>query len=467
MVTKSLSVEDKVNVIKSFAEEIINEEELKELFKTKKKIVAYDGFEPSGQIHIAQALLRALTVNKMTSLGIHFKFWVADWFGMLNNKQGGDLEKIKLVGEYFIEVWKACGLDMKNVEFIWASDFIKEHPEYWETVLKLSMNASVNRVLRCGQIMGREESTNNPSAQILYPLMQASDIHHLGADIAQLGLDQRKVNMLARDIFPKLGLKPPVAVHHHMLLGLKEPGENKIIIDKVLKKDEIVNLSDDFIFKFKGIKKRESLPDYVIKSFDNEVGKKGEYVNLEVINNEGKEIGGFLQQPFDAEWIQEDLSGNVFFILFKKNKKGVFIRVLRKISEMDRKIELKMSKSKPNTAIFMTDSKEDIFRKFKKAYCPEKIEEDNPVLEYAKYIVFEKYKEIIISRDEKFGGDLKIKSYEELRDLFVNGDIHPVDLKNTIAKYIDEMIEPVRQHFEKDKNARELLKKVKALEVTR
>lgn len=364
MVEKSLSIDEKVEIIKSFAEEIINEDELKELFKTKKKIVAYDGFEPSGQIHIAQGLLRALTVNKMTSLGIHFKFWVADWFGMLNNKQGGDLEKIKLIGEYFIEVWKACGLNTDNVEFIWASDFIKQNPEYWETVLKLSMNASVNRVLRCGQIMGREESTNNPSAQILYPLMQASDIHHLGADIAQLGLDQRKVNMLARDIFPKMGLKPPVAVHHHMLLGLQ----------------------------FKETNTEDSI---------------------------------------------------------------------------NRKIELKMSKSKPNTAIFMTDSKEDIFKKFKKSYCPEKIEKDNPVLEYAKYIVFEKYDKIVIERYQKFGGDLKVKGYDNLRDLFVKGDIHPVDLKNTIAKYINEMIEPVRQHFEKDKKAKELLKKVRELEVTR
>ncbi|MCK5452209.1 MAG: tyrosine--tRNA ligase, partial [Candidatus Aenigmarchaeota archaeon] len=210
-----MDVEDKIDLIKSFAEEIIKEDELRELFRTKKRIVAYDGFEPSGQIHIAQGLLRAITVNKLTSCGIHFKFWVADWFAMLNNKYGGDLEKIRVVGEYFIEVWKASGLDMKNVEFIWTSEFINKHPEYWETVLRLSSNATCQRVLRCGQIMGREDSINNPAAQILYPLMQAADIHHLGADIAQLGLDQRKVNMLAREVAPKLGLKKPIALHHH------------------------------------------------------------------------------------------------------------------------------------------------------------------------------------------------------------------------------------------------------------
>lgn len=360
----ALSVDKKIELIKSFAEEIINEEELRELFKSGKEIVAYDGFEPSGQIHIAQGLLRTLTVNKLISCGVKFKFWVADWFGMLNNKLGGDLQKIHIVGEYFIEVWKACGLDMKNVEFIWASDFIKKNPEYWETVLKLSMNSTINRVMRCGQIMGREESTNNPSAQILYPLMQAADIHHLKADIAQLGLDQRKVNMLARDIFPRLGLKPPIAVHHHMLLGLQH-----------------------------------------------------------------------------------------------KNTEGM--------SSIDKKIELKMSKSKPETAIFMTDTKEDVFRKFKKAYCPEKEEKDNPILEYAKYIIFEKYKEIIIKRPEKYGGNLKIKSYDELKELFIAGKVHPLDLKDTIARYVDELLQPVREHFKKNKKAKELLKKIQSFEVSR
>ena len=37
---------------------------------------------------------------------------------------GGDLEKIKTVGYYFIEVWKALGMNMDRVKFLWASDEI-------------------------------------------------------------------------------------------------------------------------------------------------------------------------------------------------------------------------------------------------------------------------------------------------------------------------------------------------------
>jgi tyrosyl-tRNA synthetase len=358
-----MNTEEKISLIKSFAEEIITENELRELFNTKKILTAYDGFEPSGQIHIAQGLLRAITVNKLIKTGVKFKFWVADWFAMLNNKLDGDLKKIKIVGEYFIEVWKACGMDLKNVEFIWASDYIKSHPEYWETVLRLSKEASVQRVLRCGQIMGREESTNNPSSQILYPLMQAADIHHLQVDIAQLGMDQRKVNMLARDIFPKLGIKPPIAIHHHMLLGLQH----------------------------------------------SDSGLEG----------------------------------------------------------IEKKIALKMSKSKPDTAIFMNDSAEEIKRKFKKAYCPEGVEEENPIMEYAKYIVFEKFSSIKISRPEKFGGDLTIKNYEELKEKFINKEIHPLDLKDAVGNYINQSLEPVRKHFESNTKAKKLAKQVKEFEITR
>jgi len=104
----NLTIEEKLKLIEEVGEEIIGREELIELLNSNKQIIAYDGFEPSGRIHIAQGLMRAINVNKLTKAGVHFKFWVADWFALMNNKMDGDLEKIKTVGKYFIEVWKAC-----------------------------------------------------------------------------------------------------------------------------------------------------------------------------------------------------------------------------------------------------------------------------------------------------------------------------------------------------------------------
>lgn len=42
-----------------------------------------------------------------------------------------------------------------------------------------------------------------------------------GIDITQLGVDQRKVNMLARELAPGFGKKTPIVISHHMLMGLK------------------------------------------------------------------------------------------------------------------------------------------------------------------------------------------------------------------------------------------------------
>lgn len=82
----------------------LQEEELKALLAKKPHPICYDGFEPSGRMHIAQGILKAINVNRLTKAGCVFKFWVADWFALLNNKMGGDLKKIKTVGQYMIEV---------------------------------------------------------------------------------------------------------------------------------------------------------------------------------------------------------------------------------------------------------------------------------------------------------------------------------------------------------------------------
>jgi len=359
------TIDEKIEIINQVGEEVINQDDLKNLLENKKEqIIAYDGFEPSGQIHIAQGLLKAININKMTSCGIKYKLWVADYFALLNNKYGGDMEKIQTAGKYFIEVWKSCGLNMENVEFVWAKEFYEKHPEYWGTVLQLSKNATITRVMKCGQIMGREESTSNPAAQIIYPLMQAADIIHLKADIAQLGLDQRKVNMLARDIFPKIGKRKPVCVHHHMLMGLQQ-----------------------------------------------------------------------------------------------KTTEGM--------SEIDKKIAMKMSKSKPETAIFMTDSAKDVQKKFNKATSIDGIILDNPILEYFKYIIFEKFDTVLIERPEQYGGNYTTESYNQLVKDFETGTIKSIDLKQMAAKYINELLEPVRNHFENNKEAKELLEKIKKFNITR
>jgi len=372
-----MNIQDRLNLIRQVGEEIVSDDELKALLESGEELVAYDGFEPSGQIHIAQGLLRAINVNKMIKVGVKFKMLVADWHALTNNKMGGDLEKIKTIGKYFIEVWRASGMDLDNVEFLWASDMVKDS-DYWQLVIRIGMTNKLARFIRTAEFMGREDSAEKlTAAQIMYPCMQIADIFRLGAKITQLGMDQRKVNMLAREVGPQLGFWKPVVVSHHMLMGLKKVQSSKF---KVQNEDEK--------------------------------------------------------------------------------------------SKLQKTIERKMSKSDPDNAIFMTDTTEDIKRKINKAYCLEGDVKENPVLEYCKYIIFESFERLgidnfSVERPEKFGGTVILKTYADLEKVFANKQVHPMDLKQTVVKYLDQLLQPVRKHFEENPEAKALLEKVRSYQVTR
>ena len=90
-------VKQRVKNIMSIAEECQTEEELEALIRSGRQLIAYNGFEPSGRIHIAQAIVTVLNANLLAENGCHVKLYIADWFAKLNHKMGGDLEKIRTV----------------------------------------------------------------------------------------------------------------------------------------------------------------------------------------------------------------------------------------------------------------------------------------------------------------------------------------------------------------------------------
>jgi tyrosyl-tRNA synthetase len=104
----------------------------------------------------------------------------------------------------------------------------------------------------------------------------------------------------------------------------------------------------------------------------------------------------------------------------------------------------KMASSKDNF-ISVDDTKEEIYRKFKKAYCKIGDTEDNPILALFRYHIFPRYETVVIERPEKFGGNITYNSYEEMENAFLAESVHPMDLKNSAAKYIDEILDPVRK----------------------
>ena len=112
---------------------------------------------------------------------------------------------------------------------------------------------------------------------------------------------------------------------------------------------------------------------------------------------------------------------------------------------------LKMTKSKPDTCIFIHDSQEEIRKKIKNAFCPEKEIVFNPVIDWTEKLIFPIKQKLEVKRKKEFGGNKTYKSLESLKRDFSKGDLHPIDLKNAVAESLIEILKPARKHFSKGK----------------
>lgn len=107
----------------------------------------------------------------------------------------------------------------------------------------------------------------------------------------------------------------------------------------------------------------------------------------------------------------------------------------------------KMSKSIPGSGISVTDSYDEIKQAITNAYCPMKETKDNPIMQLARLIVFPRIIELSINRPTKFGGNVSYKEYNELESDYIEGKLHPSDLKNVIIEELEKIIAPVRKNF--------------------
>jgi tyrosyl-tRNA synthetase len=206
--------------------------------------------------------------------------------------------------------------------------------------------------------------------------MQCTDVFFLKADICQLGVDQRKVNMLAREYCDASGRKhKPIILSHHMLYGLKAGQE-------------------------------------------------------------------------------------------------------------------KMSKSDPDSAIFMEDAPEDVARKIQNAYCPSVPAVDdaavaaaaattnaaddddepqdagkasmqlvkdslkNPCLDYIQHIIFAPPGATFVAGGQAY------TDFDTVKAGFLSGAISEVELKAGLIDALNRLLEPVRNHFTTNERAKDLLAKV-------
>ncbi len=104
----------------------------------------------------------------------------------------------------------------------------------------------------------------------------------------------------------------------------------------------------------------------------------------------------------------------------------------------------KMSSSSGNY-ISVADSEEEIQKKCQKAFCPPECEE-NPILQILQNHIFPRVTEVNVRRPAKFGGDLTFQDYHALEEAYRKGEIHPLDLKKTVATYLQDILAGVRDY---------------------
>jgi len=109
--------------------------------------------------------------------------------------------------------------------------------------------------------------------------------------------------------------------------------------------------------------------------------------------------------------------------------------------------EGKMSSSVKESFVSIRDKKEDIKEKIRRAYCKVGDVKNNPILAITRLIVFPKFGKVTIKRDKKFGEDLIFEDYFVLEKAFESGKLHALDLKDSVADYLEEIIAPIRKSW--------------------
>lgn len=337
-----MDVDERMGLIsKPPTAEVVTDAELRTLLETNDSPKHYIGLEISGFLHLGSLISTGFKINDMIKAGVSCTAFLADWHTIINDKMGGDWDVVSRVAKYYERAFKAV---CPGINIILGTDLYEEKREYWSEFIRFTKHLSLNRTRRAITIMGREDTDSIDLAKMLYPPMQATDIHSMDLDIVHAGMDQRRIHMIVREIFPKMNWKVPVAVHHKLLPGLSAPA--------------------------------------------------------------GEGAGG------------------------------------------------KMSKSDPNSGIFVHDADDAIRKKISRAWCPAGVVEENPLLDIANYIIFHEEGELALERPEKFGGNATYYNFGDLRNDFAAKSVHPADLKRAVAEGLIRIMAPVRDGIPLDDRLR-------------
>ncbi len=215
-----MDIKKRLELITRNLQEVIGEDELKDLLKSKKEISVYWGTMPTGSISIAY-FFPMLKIADFLKAGLKVKILIADLHAALDSVPWIELEKrYDYYKRAIITILKTIGVDIKKLEFVKGSE-MQLKPEYMYDVLQLSSLSSINEATKAASEAVKSAKVGKIKVSgLIYPLMQALDEQYLKADIQFAGVDQRKIMVYAREFLPKIGYKARIELMNPMIRGL-------------------------------------------------------------------------------------------------------------------------------------------------------------------------------------------------------------------------------------------------------
>ena len=281
--------------------------------------------------------------------------------------------------------------------------------------------------------------TGKPSIAYFFPLLKLSDFSKAGF----------KVKILLADLHGAMDGTPWEVLEKRYDFYKEAISQVLLALGTDLKKIEFVKGSE---FQLKP----EYMYDVLQLASKNSV-KDCQKAGAEVVKkSENPDVAGLIypiMQSLDEHYLNVDVQfGGV-----DQRKILMFAREnLPKIS-YDSRIDVfnpmipglvgkKMSSSLPQTKIDLTDSEQSVQKKINNADCVTG-EPDNGVMAFLKYVIIvikqDNNEKFIIERSEKYGGNLEYNNYEEVEKDFIGKKLHPLDLKNAVAKEISALLNKI------------------------
>jgi len=219
------TVDEQLALISRGADEIIQEDELREKLASGRPLKIKAGFDPTApDLHLGHTVL----INKMRQfqeLGHQVIFLIGDFTGMIGDPTGKSATRPPLTREdvlrnaesYKEQVFKV--LDPAKTRVVFNSDWMNEVGA--AGMIKLAGQYTVARMLERDDFDKRYKGNQSIAIhEFLYPLVQGYDSVALEADVELGGTDQKFNLLMGRTLQKAYGQAPQICLTMPILEGL-------------------------------------------------------------------------------------------------------------------------------------------------------------------------------------------------------------------------------------------------------